>query len=320
MNSKTLPNRNHLLATIAIAGLLGAASAADTITVCLDGSCDFTDPAAAAAVATSGDVIEIAAGTYLLDEPVVMYGPGFEIRGAVDDEGRPATILDGQGVGQVLAIILAIGENARMENVVITNGFAEYGGGIFIRHSLVNFENCVISGNLAEFRGGGMNLQTLPGLPITFDSCEISGNTVSHPKFDNSSYGGAGWISEGPVRLIDTEVSGNSAEHSGGGFGMSSGGEIVLDGSRICGNDAWAVPSTSQVSGGTITMVMGCIDDSCDCTFDGIVADLNGDNAVNGADLGLLLANWGQPGPGDLNGDDTVGGADLGLMLAAWSK
>ena len=319
MNSKTLSNRNHLLAATAITGLIGASAAADTITVCLDGSCDFTDPAAAAAVATSGDVIEIAAGTYLLDEPVIMYGPGFEIRGAVDDEGRPATILDGQGAGQVLAIILAVGETARVENTVITNGFAEYGGGMFIRHSLVNFENCVISGNHAEFQGGGMFLNTLPFLPITFDSCEISGNTASHPKFD-AGYGGAGWLGEGLVRLIDTEVSGNSAEHSGGGFGMSTEGEIMLDGSRICGNDASDVPGTSQVFGGTITMVMGCIDESCECTFDGIDADLNGDGAVNGADLGLLLANWGQPGLGDLNGDDTVGGADLGLMLAAWSR
>ncbi|MCP4835051.1 MAG: hypothetical protein GY895_09850, partial [Phycisphaera sp.] len=120
MNSKTLPNRNHLLATVAIAGLACSVTSADTITVCLDGSCDFTDPAAAAAVATSGDVIEIAAGTYLLDEPVVMYGPGFEIRGAVDRKGRPATMLDGQGAGQVLAIILAVGETARVENVVMT--------------------------------------------------------------------------------------------------------------------------------------------------------------------------------------------------------
>ena len=319
MNSKTLPNRNHLLATIAIAGLACSVTSAETITVCLDGSCDFTDPAAAAAVATSGDVIEIAAGTYLLENPVLIYGPSVEIRGAVDGKGRPATILDGQGAGQVLAILLAVNETARVENVVITNGFAEFGGGLWIRHSLVDFENCVISGNHAETQGGGMFLKTLPGLPITFDSCEISGNTVSHPKFD-SGYGGAGWISEGLVRLIDTEVSGNSAEHSGGGFGMSTEGEIVLDGTRICANDASDVPSTSQVFGGTITMVMGCIDDSCDCTFDGIDADLNGDNAVNGADLGLLLANWGQPGLGDLNGDDTVGGADLGLMLAAWSE
>jgi len=319
MNMQTRLRRNHLLATTAIAGLIGVSAAADTITVCLDGSCDFTDPAAAAAVATSGDVIEIAAGTYPVDEPVVMYGPGFEIRGAVDGKGRPATILDGQGVGQVLAIILAVGETARVENLVITNGFAERGGGLWTRHSTLNFENCVISGNHAENKGGGMYVESSSFYPVTFEGCEFSGNTVSHPKF-NIGLGGAGWLGESLVRLIDTKVVGNSAQHRGGGFGMSTEGELMLDGSRICGNDASDVPSTSQVSGGTITMVLGCIDDSCDCTFDGIVADLNGDNAVNGADLGLLLANWGQPGLGDLNGDDTVGGADLGLMLAAWSK
>ncbi|MCP4833181.1 MAG: hypothetical protein GY895_00310, partial [Phycisphaera sp.] len=261
----------------------------------------------------------IAAGTYLLDEPVVMYGPGFEIRGAVDRKGRPATILDGQGAGQILAIILAVGETARAENVVITNGFAENGGGLFIRHSLVNFETCVISGNHAESQGGGMFLNTLPDLPITFDSCEISGNTVSHPKFD-AGRGGAGWLGEGLVRLIDTEVSGNSAGHSGGGFSMGTEGEIMLNGTRVCGNDASDFPDTSQVSGGTITMVLGCIDDSCDCTFDGIAADLNGDNAVNGADLGFMLAAWGACAgcPADLNGDGFVNGADLGLLLAAW--
>ena len=47
--------------------------------------------------------------------------------------------------------------------------------------------------------------------------------------------------------------------------------------------------------------------------------DLNGDQFVDGADLGLLLALWGTGGPqGDLNGDGIVNGADLGLLLAAW--
>jgi hypothetical protein len=39
---------------------------------------------------------------------------------------------------------------------------------------------------------------------------------------------------------------------------------------------------------------------------------------VNGADLGSLLSQWGQPGTGDLNGDGIVGGADIGIMLANW--
>ena len=47
-------------------------------------------------------------------------------------------------------------------------------------------------------------------------------------------------------------------------------------------------------------------------------ADLDHNGVVNGADLGLLLSNWGGSGTGDLNGDGTVDGADLGLLLSAW--
>jgi len=49
-----------------------------------------------------------------------------------------------------------------------------------------------------------------------------------------------------------------------------------------------------------------------------IVGDLNGDGTVNGADLALLLGNWGNAGVGDLNGDGTVNGADLALLLGNW--
>lgn len=48
-----------------------------------------------------------------------------------------------------------------------------------------------------------------------------------------------------------------------------------------------------------------------------VAPDLNGDGVVDGADLGLLLAAWGQPG-GDLDGSGATDGADLGLLLAAW--
>jgi hypothetical protein len=48
-------------------------------------------------------------------------------------------------------------------------------------------------------------------------------------------------------------------------------------------------------------------------------ADLNSDGAVDGNDLGSLLAQWGSPGgSADLNGDGSVDGNDLGLLLAAW--
>ena len=48
-------------------------------------------------------------------------------------------------------------------------------------------------------------------------------------------------------------------------------------------------------------------------------ADLDGDCVVGGADLAILLANWGTDNPlGDLNGSGEIDGADLTLLLANW--
>jgi hypothetical protein len=46
-------------------------------------------------------------------------------------------------------------------------------------------------------------------------------------------------------------------------------------------------------------------------------ADLNGDNIVNGFDLGLVLAAWGTPKQ-DVTGDAVTDGTDLGILLASW--
>ena len=46
--------------------------------------------------------------------------------------------------------------------------------------------------------------------------------------------------------------------------------------------------------------------------------DLDGNSVVNGADLGMLLSQWGTAGNGDLDGDGAVTGADLGTLLARW--
>ena len=50
-------------------------------------------------------------------------------------------------------------------------------------------------------------------------------------------------------------------------------------------------------------------------------ADIYRDFNVNGADLGILLSQWGPNTPlteSDLNGDGVVNGADLGLLLSFW--
>jgi hypothetical protein len=96
---------------------------------------------------------------------------------------------------------------------------------------------------------------------------------------------------------------------------------VNLQSTRICGNTAPNGPQIGITAGAIVTDLGGsCISDNCDdcpvappCT-----ADLNGDRAVTGEDLGLLLGAWGGSGRGDLNGDGAVNGADLGAMLGAW--
>ncbi len=48
-------------------------------------------------------------------------------------------------------------------------------------------------------------------------------------------------------------------------------------------------------------------------------ADLNDDGSIDGADLGLMLADWGSASSAaDLDGNGTVEATDLGLLLTAW--
>ena len=53
-----------------------------------------------------------------------------------------------------------------------------------------------------------------------------------------------------------------------------------------------------------------------------VCGDLDGSGSTTGADLGVMLAQWGICGgcSGDLNQDGEVNGADLGILLACWSS
>ena len=104
------------LATVGIATSVQA----DLVTVCLDGSCDFTSPVAAVNAAAAGDTIEIAAGTCLLSEPISLYQKNLVIRGAVDVGGRPATVLNGQNATHHINALHLTAATA-IENLVLTS-------------------------------------------------------------------------------------------------------------------------------------------------------------------------------------------------------
>jgi hypothetical protein len=178
MSNTTTPIRLSLparsLAAVA-AGSIALAAHAETITVCLDGSCDFTDPAAAVSAAATGDTVQIAAGTYPLAATILIYGKNLTLRGAVDAQGRPATVLSGQGARSVLNV-LSVSNLTRFENLVVTNGRSDYGGGVFLRDADPVFRNCRFTNNTARWGGGAMLLNP-PSSPTLID-CELTGNSA----------------------------------------------------------------------------------------------------------------------------------------------
>ena len=94
--------------------------------------------------------------------------------------------------------------------------------------------------------------------------------------------------------------------------------DITLDGLVAVGSNIRVRFIAQDLGAGSL--VEAAIDDvkivTIGCPAE--IGDINGDGLVNGADLTILLSQWGGPGSGDLNGDQIVGGADLAALLSNW--
>ena len=88
----------------------------------------------------------------------------------------------------------------------------------------------------------------------------------------------------------------------------------MVEWSRDCNGDG--IVDFGQIRAGELPDVnRNNVPDECDC-----LADIFVDGQVNGADLGIVLSQWGQ-GAGaaaDIDRDGTVNGADLAAVLGTW--
>ena len=182
------------------------------------------------------------------------------------------------------------------------------GGGLQAYGGDVEVEDCVFVGNFANSRGGGMHL--VQGSP-TLTRVAVTGNSSANV------IGGVSWNAVGSAQALlaieDSSVTGNASPLGNGGIGITDTGlvasTVTLRETTVCSN----LPRPN-LGGGRWTDLGG--NTVCDCA-----GDLNLDGAVNGADLGLMLAVWGPCGAScayDLSLDGLVNGADLGLLLSAW--
>ena len=212
-----------VIAGLSLAFVGSSATIAGTINVPSD------QPTIAAAInaAVTGDVINIAAGTYN-EHSLNPDGKAITIQGTVNGDGTLATTIDGQIGGSVFVFNGGETSGTVIQNLIMTGGRSNFGGGIDCRNnSNPTISGCTITGNTANNDGGGIFCsQSSPAI----SDCTISGNTASWGAgiyCDNNS----------SPTISGCTVEGNDSTNGGGGIYCVSSNPTISD-CHITGNTA----------------------------------------------------------------------------------
>ena len=301
------------MATLSLIALASTASGQTTRTVCASG-CHYTSINAAIDDSSDGDIIQLSAETYT-ERGTIEMDTDIELTiiGEVDSAGDPATIISGDDSRQVMNIT---GGSLRFQDLQIAHGsetgvnFA-YGGGARIEDAHTSFVNCWIVDNYASApgafgqtygQGGGLYVSGTGSLLL--ERCRFQGNSA--PKMPalgvvrdeglrveiidcmfTTSFGIKGddddaiWLTEEAPIPGDLDGDGDYDEDDAriamADFGITEGTPGDMDGDDdVDAADFVAVRDQVGVE------TLGCL-----------VADINGDGIVNGADFSYVLGYWG---------------------------
>ena len=209
---------------------------------------------------------------------------------------------DGQGGG-----IWSTQGVIQMANRLVTGNSSSDGGGLYAEGGSISIDLSIFHDNLADKQGGAIMARSGVDLSI-FDS-----------RFDaNRALDGAALWSSVPQGVIQyTTFERQVAETEVGGAALRladlslGGAEYLIGGSVFCGNVGL------DISGAWLEGLPNVFDELCP-----LLGDLDRNGLVDGADLTLLLGEWGTPGVAlgaDLDFSGFVGGGDLTILLGAWN-
>ena len=230
--------------------------------------------------------------------------------------------------------------------ITVVNGYGEVRGCLF--------EDCegLAQNGGAIYVSGGSPVHRIDFEDCTFRECEGRlGGAIYHRTANNQS-SNARWD------VVGCRFEGNQASDPGGAGAIYTNrlGVAIEDGSFVrnivsaaplpaiavatdevgsdVSNTAFCADfgdgvlgsfvTDGVVDGGGVCVTMDCTDvdengvpDVCDPVL--CPGDLNGDEIVDAADLGLLIGDWSRTdSDADLNDDGVVDAADLGLLIGAW--
>jgi hypothetical protein len=176
--------------------------------------------------------------------------------------------------------------DSAVKNNIATTG-AAFGGGIINALARMTITRSTISGNQAlsvggPFPGGGGGLLNSDGL-LTLANTTVSGNSVTGGASGGGIYN-AQFFGAAPseVVLINTTVSDNSADATGGGlsgFNFSGGSSITLStkNSIVAGNTAPDNTNCAAIVGGSYVSNGNNLEDADTCSFDQPTDQVNTD-------------------------------------------
>lgn len=224
----------RLVAVLLIAAA-GAPLHAAVLTVDDDGPADYNNIKAAVTVASPGDTIVLADGTYT--------GPGNR---GIDFNGKTLTLRSLNGPGRCVIdcenkdrgfyFHRTESQATLLEGITILGGWASYGGAVYCTdQASPTLRNCILRDNCATVYGGALagDYETSP----TIERCLIYANV-------GQSAGGGIYSSNGSLTLTDCTISRNTS-------GGDAGGLYFYD-SRVNANRCTFAGNSAQSEGGAV--------------------------------------------------------------------
>jgi parallel beta-helix repeat protein len=211
--------------------------------------------------AIAGDEIEVTPGTY--HERINLLGRAITLRST---DGPAVTIIDGDaGGGSVITCTNSEGPETVIEGFTVTDGMAEYGGGMYNDGSSPTLVRCTFHGNSVRYLGGGMYNDnssnpilancTFNGNRAVFEGGGIYNGNSSNPTLTNctfsgnwATYGGGVYNMRSSPTLANCTFSGNWVDYRGGG--MYNSGDYTGDSSPALTNCTFGWNSGGDYGGG----------------------------------------------------------------------
>jgi hypothetical protein len=183
---------------------------------------------AAIVAATPGDTVLVAPGTYV--ETIDFLGKAITVESS---GGAIVTIIDADSTGPVATFETSEANDSVLRGFTLTGGIGSQwglprGGGVLILEAGPTIEQCVITSNGSDYGGGVWSEDNLPAMPARLIDCEISENTARR--------GGGFGVVRGALYVERCTIADNISLLDGAGGAAYNGSYLDILNSFVTGN------------------------------------------------------------------------------------